>query len=96
MEMMVVEYFSILYIIEDIPAFGTKNHAGEFLRRLQSTLEVQDKDQQGFATPYINHIHASMPKLYQLYQAATKCPWGIEIHDCPGKHIFLKGKVLKS
>ena len=72
--------------MEDIPNFGTKDQAAEFLRRLQGVLGVQDRDETGFSTPYYTHCHQSMPQIWELYKMATKCPWGFAVHNCPGNY----------
>ena len=90
-EMLLVEYLSVAYIIEDIPPFGTKNQAQEFLRRLKELLVVQDRAKQGYATPYWRHLHPSMARFTELYIMATQCPWGYQ-DGAPGS-LSLLGKI---
>ena len=89
-EMLLVEYLSVAYIIEDIPPFGTKNQAEEFLRRLAELLVVQDRAEQGYATPYHRHLHPSMARFNELYIMATQCPWGFQDDALGNNGFFLK------
>ena len=79
MEKLLMEFLSVSYLIEDIPAdLDTMDTAREALRRFQSWLEVQDSGKTGFATPFQRQLHPSMHRITELFVQGTKTPWGLE------------------
>ena len=73
---LLAEFLSISFLIEDIPSFDALDQVREALRRVHEWLHQQDKGIAGYATPYGQHLHHSMPRLTELYIMATCCPWG--------------------
>ena len=76
LQRLLTEFLSVSFLIEDIPSFDDKSQVREALRRVHEWLIQQDKGREGYATPYGQHIHHSMPRLTELYIMATSCPWG--------------------
>ena len=100
-ERILTEFFSICYLIEDIPFMDSLDTAKEILRRIESWLHQQNKESVAYPTPYGRHLHHSMPRVAEIYLMAIKTPWGYERKIKIGNftvkchNVHLKDQILK-
>ena len=73
---LLVEYFAICYLVEDMPYLDTLDYARETLRRVVAWLQQQDKGLEGYLTPQGRQIHHGMGQMAELYMMALSFPWG--------------------
>ena len=73
---LLVEYYAICFLLEDIPMMDSLSYGSEVLRRIVCWLHQQDKGQEGFVTPHGRQVHHGMSIISDLYLMALSFPWG--------------------